>query len=156
MPTLALLRHAKSGYPDGVPDHDRPLSERGWREAPVAGSLLAQRLPSLDLALISTGLRAQQTWQAASPALSVVERRDLPELYLAGGTELHALVRGLAADAASVLLVGHNEGLEELASLLSGVPVTLKTSTFAILGSDVQWADWGAGAASLAEVVVAR
>ncbi len=156
MPTLALLRHAKSAYPDGVSDHDRPLSERGLREAPVAGKLLAERLPGIDRVLVSSGLRAQQTWQAVSQSLSVGQRLDVPELYLAGSDELLAVVRQLPDSAEAVLLVGHNEGIEELASMLSGVPVTMKTSTFAILRCDLAWADWGRGEASLDEVVVAR
>ena len=48
MPTLALLRHAKSAYPAGVADHDRPLNARGRRDAPVAGRLLAQFLPTVE------------------------------------------------------------------------------------------------------------
>ena len=96
MPTLVLLRHAKSAYPDGVADHDRPLSERGLREAPVAGELLVERLPSVDLALVSSGLRAQQTWQAVSrrsTRLGSEALRPVP-----GDTEeLLAVVRHLPA-----------------------------------------------------------
>jgi phosphohistidine phosphatase len=65
-------------------------------------------------------------------------------------------VRGLSPEADSVLVVGHNEGLEELATLLTGVPVTMKTSTFAILRSDRPWSGWQPGSATLDEVVVAR
>jgi phosphohistidine phosphatase len=156
MPILVLLSHAKSAYPDGVIDHDRPLSERGLREAPVAGKQLAERIPNFDRVLVSSGRRAQETWQAVSQSLSVGQRLDLPELYLAGSDELLAVVRGLSDSATAVLLVGHNEGIEELASMLSGVPVTMKTSTFAILRSDVVWRHWGPGTATLDEVVVAR
>jgi len=156
MPTLVLLRHAKSAYPDGVSDHDRPLSERGLREAPVAGRELAERIPTFDLALVSSGLRAQQTWQSVCRSLSVGQQRISPDLYLAGSDELLAVVCQLPEGAGDVLLVGHNEGIEELASLLSGVPVTMKTSTFAILRSAGAWRDWGPGTASLDEVVVAR
>jgi phosphohistidine phosphatase len=156
MPTLVLLRHAKSAYPDGVSDHDRPLSDRGLREAPVAGEMLAERMPSFDRALVSSALRAQQTWHSVAQSLSVGQHLDMPELYLAGSEELLAVVRQLPDGTESVLLVGHNEGLEELASELSGVPVTLKTSTFAILRSDAQWSAWHEGLVTLEEVVVAR
>lgn len=156
MPTLVLLRHAKSAYPDGVPDHDRPLSERGEREAPVAGEMLAERVPVVDLALVSTGVRAQQTYQAVMRTVSSLRGEDRADLYLATCRELLEVVRGMPDAAGTVLLVGHNEGLEELASTLSGVPVTLKTSTFAILRSDAEWKDWHDGAVALEEVVVAR
>jgi phosphohistidine phosphatase len=156
VPTLVLLRHAKSDYPDGVGDHERPLADRGRREAPLAGSWLAERVPTFDLALVSTARRAQQTWQAVSASVAADEVRDDDELYLASSTDLLTMVRQLPGGAQSVLVVGHNEGLEELATLLSGVPVTLKTSTFAVLRSEAPWASWEPGSAHLTEVVVAR
>lgn len=156
MPTLVLLRHAKSSYPDGVPDHDRPLNERGEREAPVAGALLSDRAPEVDLVLVSTGLRAQQTWTAVARAVHAGRREDRADLYLAAGDELLSVVRGLPASVTSVVVVGHNPGFEDLATDLSGVPVTLKTSTFAILQSDSAWPEWVPGTASLTEIVVAR
>lgn len=156
MPTLVLLRHAKSSYPEGVRDHDRPLNERGEREAPVAGHLLAERVKDIDLALVSTARRAQQTWAAAEPPLSVRQRLDHDDLYLANSERLLTLVRGLPDSASTVVLVGHNDGLEELASLLTGEPVTLKTSTFAIVASVDAWTSWRGGSTSLLEVVVAR
>lgn len=156
MPTLVLVRHAKSAYPAGVPDHDRPLNDRGEREAPVVGELLADRTPAVDLALVSTGLRAQQTWSAVVRRVTAGQREDRADLYLATSEDLVSLVNGLPASAKSVVLVGHNPGLEELATVLSGVPVTLKTSTFAILHSDAPWDSWRSGTATLEEVVVAR
>jgi phosphohistidine phosphatase len=156
VPTLVLLRHAKSDYPDGVSDHDRPLAERGRREAPLAGSWLAERVRTFDLVLVSTARRAQQTWQAVSASVSAGEVRDGDGLYLASSADLATMVQDLPADAQSVLVVGHNEGLEELASRLSGVPVTLKTSTFAVLRGEAPWASWEPGSAHLSEVVVAR
>ena len=52
--TLVLLRHAKSAYPDGVADHDRPLAPRGKREAGLAGDWLRANLPTIDAVLCST------------------------------------------------------------------------------------------------------
>ena len=59
--TLLLLRHAKSSYPDGVDDHDRPLAERGVREAPLAGDWIRIHAPSVDAVLCSTATRTRQT-----------------------------------------------------------------------------------------------
>lgn len=156
MPTLVLVRHAKSAYPDGVPDHDRPLNDRGEREAPVVGDLLVDRTPEVDLALVSTGLRAQQTWAAVARRVDAARREDRADLYLATSHELLSLVNSLTAEATSVVMVCHNPGLEDLATMLSGVPVTLKTSTFAILHSESAWESWEPGTATLEEVVVAR
>ncbi len=156
MPRLVLLRHAKSAYPDETADHDRPLSARGDRESLVAGVELAERFSAVDLVLVSTALRAQQTWHAVSSEVVAVREENRAELYLASVASLAELVRGLSAEADSVLVVAHNEGLEQLATLLTGVPVTMKTSTFAILRSDRPWSGWQPGSATLDEVVVAR
>ena len=59
--TLVLLRHAKSGYPGGVRDHDRPLADRGRHEGALAGDWLRRHVPPVDEVLCSTALRAQQT-----------------------------------------------------------------------------------------------
>src|SRR4051794_41904037 len=67
--TLVLLRHAKSAWPEGVPDHERPLAGRGRRDAPEAGRWLRQVGLQFDLVLCSTALRARQTWELAAAEL---------------------------------------------------------------------------------------
>src|ERR1700742_3308322 len=59
--TLLLLRHAKSDYPAGVADHDRPLAPRGVREAALAGDWLRAHTPAVDAVLFSTATRTRQT-----------------------------------------------------------------------------------------------
>ena len=61
MRTLVLMRHAKSDYPDGVTDHDRPLAARGDREAGLAGDWLRETAPTIDAVLCSTATRTRQT-----------------------------------------------------------------------------------------------
>jgi phosphohistidine phosphatase len=156
VPTLVLLRHAKSAYPAGVDDHDRPLNARGERESVLVGEALAERLPELDLALVSTAERALLTWEAVSGSVAVRSHEVRDDLYLAPVDHLLELVQALPVETSSAVVVAHNDGLEQLASRLSGVPVTLKTSTFAILRSDRPWSDWKGGSVSLDEVVVAR
>jgi len=160
MPTLVLLRHGKSAYPEGVGDHDRPLSDRGEREAPVAGRRLAGSLADLDggvdVVLVSSAVRAQQTWRlaAAQIAASTVETKG--ELYLAELDGLLDAVHGLPNNAGIAVIVGHNNGLEDFASWLCGVPVVLKTSTYAVITSERVWSQWDEASADLTEVVVAR
>ncbi len=156
MPTLVLVRHAKSAYPEGVSDHERPLNERGERESQVMAQRLSERFSQPDLALVSTAQRAQQTWAPLGEVWPGVTHEDRPDLYLASAATLLSQVRGLPATADVVALVGHNEGMEDLATELSGVPVTMKTSTFAVLTSDQAWPRWVTGAAALIEVVIAR
>ncbi|HXO47768.1 MAG TPA: histidine phosphatase family protein, partial [Mycobacterium sp.] len=59
--TLVLLRHAKSAYPDGAADHERPLAPRGQREAGLAGDWLRTHLPTIDAVLCSTATRTRET-----------------------------------------------------------------------------------------------
>ena len=72
---LLLLRHAKSAYPAGVDDHDRPLAARGRAAAPVIGRYMADQGLVPDLAVVSTARRAQQTWALAAEALAHVSRK---------------------------------------------------------------------------------
>src|ERR1700761_5387448 len=67
---LVLLRHAKSDYPEEVPDHDRPLAKRGRRDAPVVGRWLAESGHVPDAVVCSTALRARETWELAAAALA--------------------------------------------------------------------------------------
>src|SRR5262245_49309 len=59
--TLLLMRNAKSGYPEGVAEHDRPLAPRGIREAGLAGHWLRANTPGVDSVLCSTATRARET-----------------------------------------------------------------------------------------------
>lgn len=163
MATLVLLRHAKSAYPQGVPDHERPLSGRGRRDAPVAGWRIASVVQHLDLALISTAVRAQQTWELARPALDVAEQVDVPELYLASPDTMLRRIRAAAAD--TVIVVSHNPGTEELAERLTrntDSPVYRRmvtkfpTAAFAVLTADAPFHSWGYGDAKLQTFEVGR
>ncbi|HEX5019003.1 MAG TPA: histidine phosphatase family protein [Actinomycetes bacterium] len=163
MRTLVLLRHGKSAYPDGVDDHERPLNDRGRAQAALAGQRLRASLASMgntdatvDLALVSAATRAQQTWERVEPGLRVGRLLITPDLYLADVEALTGLVAGSDASVDTAVFVGHNEGLEDFATFLSGEQVTLKTSSYAVLTSDAPWAAWTQQSADLNEVVIAR
>ena len=148
--TLILLRHAKSDWTGAEPDQQRPLARRGRRQAPEAGRWLAEHGGVIDLAIVSTATRAQQTWRLAS-----VELADPPpvrheeRVYAASAGELLRLVRGLPADARAVVLVGHNPGLEDLATQLVQGSVEMPTSALAVIGWDGGWDDAGTTDATL-------
>lgn len=152
--TLTLLRHAKSAWPDGVPDLDRPLGERGLRDAPAAGRWLAENVPDLRFVVCSTAVRARQTWELASAALAVPpEVRYHAKIYYG---PLAEVVRDLPAQVTSALLVGHNPDLDDLAGYLTGAEVTFKTSTLAVLRSDSPWSAAGEGWAELVTTATPR
>ncbi len=122
---LLLLRHAKAlegpGAGGAAGDHARDLSERGLRDAGGLGRTLRQMGLQPDLALVSSALRTRRTWEtmgpfeAPAPAAVITDR-----LYLATPGELRAALREIPEPPGSVMLVGHNPGLHELAQQLAG------------------------------------
>ncbi|MEV8526880.1 MULTISPECIES: histidine phosphatase family protein [unclassified Streptomyces] len=117
---IVLLRHAKADW-DQQSDHERPLAERGRKDAPVAGRRLATSGISIDLALCSTAVRTRETWKLAVQELpqrpkTVYEER----LYEASLGELLALLNETPDDVADLLLIGHNPGMHALADALAG------------------------------------
>lgn len=118
---LVVLRHAKSARPEGVPDSRRPLAPRGLRDAPAAGRALAEADLLPDLALCSTAVRARQTWQLASGEWGTPPPvRYEPRLYGADVPTLLDVVRETPPEVETLLLVGHNPGLEDLLLALAG------------------------------------
>ncbi len=116
---LILLRHAKSAWPD-LPDHDRPLAGRGRGDAPAIGRWLRETGCLPDLVWCSTAERATQTWQLAAAELGADPPVSYePKMYGATGGELADLVRQAPARTNTLLLVGHNPGIQELAVTLS-------------------------------------
>lgn len=140
--TLILLRHAKAAWPDGVPDVERPLAHRGVVEAPLAGRWLRENAPEINLVLRSPAVRVAQTWELVAHELGYAPAsEEVFRLYAASASTLLDVVRGLPDAADCVLLVGHNPDLSELASMLSGSQVELKTSSIAVLVADGSWTD---------------
>jgi phosphohistidine phosphatase len=115
---LWLLRHAEAA--DGFPDDDRPLNDRGIRQAEAAGRALARLGTNIDACLSSPKLRALQTAQLACEPLGVdvtVERRLSGEPFDAA-----ELIAGLG----DVLLVGHDPSFSLLLHDLTGVQARMR------------------------------
>lgn len=123
--TLLILRHAKSDR-DGAPgdDFSRPLARRGRRDAPRMGRWLEARGPAPDFVLSSPALRARETAEAVATVLGVPAARIQYDdrLYLATCETLLAVLAGCPARTRTLLLVGHNPGLEELLDYLCAEP----------------------------------
>ncbi|MGW1667913.1 SixA phosphatase family protein [Streptomyces sp. NPDC002324] len=164
---LLVLRHAKSAWPVGVPDHERPLSPRGRRDAPAAGRALADADCLPDLAVCSTAVRARLTWELASAQWGTPPpvRYD-GRVYAAAVPELLDVVRETPGHVRTLLLVGHNPGLEELVLDLAGealdtalddMRVKFPTSAIAFLSwHGATWAALAPGTALLTDMIVAR
>lgn len=152
---LILLRHAKSDWSGSVPDIDRPLAERGTAQAPLAGRWLAGHAGRIDLALVSPARRARETWELASAQLEPLPpARSEDRVYAASADQLLDIVHGVPDTVQTLLLVGHNPGMEQLASLLAGEEVVLRTSGIAVFDGEGPWS--GLDAASTALRVAGR
>ncbi|QQM44280.1 SixA phosphatase family protein [Streptomyces liliifuscus] len=117
---IVLFRHAKADWPE-VSDHERPLAERGRKDAAVAGRKLADTGIPFDLALCSTATRTRETWKLAVHELphrpkTVYEER----LYEVSPGELIAVLNETPDDVQNALLIGHNPGVQGLADILAG------------------------------------
>jgi phosphohistidine phosphatase len=121
MKRVYLLRHAKSSWKDdSVADRDRPLAGRGRRAArAMAGHFEAEGIRP-DLVLCSPARRTRETLQRVEGAFGDrVEARFDEALYGASEPELLARLAELPDEVGSVMLIGHNPGLEELALALA-------------------------------------
>lgn len=116
MRRLMLLRHAKTER--AAPrerDRDRKLMKRGRADAAAVGAYMTHHRLTPDLALVSPATRAQETWALVAGALAKPPRFATDErIYNAGPETLFAVI-GAASNAQTLLLVGHNPGLQDLA-----------------------------------------
>lgn len=151
MRQLLLLRHAKSSWDDPLlADHARPLNARGKRAANAMAAAMRDLGLSPDVVLVSSARRTLQTLEAISPFADSPLIEPMDDLYLAPWQRLLELVRQSPETARSVLVIGHNPGLHDLALALAG-PAAM-TGTAAVAARRMAE---GFPTCSLAEFVVA-
>jgi len=162
--TLYLLRHAKSSWDDpALADHERPLAPRGRR----AAKRIAEHLRSLgiepELVVCSSSTRTRETLELLLPAIggSTLLYEDV--LYHASREELLARVRRVPDDVGSLMLIGHNPGMHDLASSLASggdelerVRAEYPTAALATLTLASTWSRLALGEATLESYVVPR
>ncbi|GJD63352.1 SixA phosphatase family protein [Methylobacterium frigidaeris] len=147
MRRLILLRHAKSDWPDGASDIDRPLAPRGREAAPKMAAYLAAEGLIPDRVLVSPARRTQETWDLVKPALGAMPDETVPQIYEAPVSRLLDVVHSIPDEAATALMIGHNPGFQDLARLL-GKPgeerraLTKKYPTAAIAVIDLAVESW--------------
>jgi phosphohistidine phosphatase len=145
--TLFLVRHAKSSRDDPtLPDKDRPLNDRGMRDAPRMGERLAKQDAQPDLILSSPAVRALATAELIAKKLDykvkdiVVDQR----LYAAAPDDLLAVIHELGDKPKRVMLCGHNPELSELAHRLSNAITDMPTCAVAEFSFDTKsWSTVG-------------
>jgi phosphohistidine phosphatase len=162
--SLILLRHAKSAYPDGVVDHDRPLAPRGIREAGLAGDWLRANLPTIDRVLCSTAVRARETLTRAAVDAPV---RYVERLYGASPAVVVDEINAVVDDIATLLVVGHEPTISAVAVSLAGahgtksaavesISAKFPTSGIALLHVAGRWNDLKPDGAALVDFHVPR
>jgi phosphohistidine phosphatase len=150
MRQLMLLRHAKSSWDDAaMPDRDRPLNLRGRRSAAAMRQAMQDLGLAPDVVLVSTARRTMETLEALEPWDDTPLVEPMDSLYLANPMQLLAALHGVAETVRSVLLIGHNPGLHDLALDLAG-PHTMANASEMTRGLSA-----GFPTAALAEFVVA-
>lgn len=164
LPTLHLLRHAKSDWDDpSLPDHERPLAKRGRKAAKRIAQHLQETAFGPELVLCSTAVRTRETLERIEPALPAGARVELEaELYGARAGELLEAARRVPEDIGEALLIGHNPAIQELALGLlppgsspdrERIEQKLPTAALVTLEVEGEWASLAPGAAVLSGFV---
>lgn len=162
--TLLLMRHAKSDYPEGVADHDRPLAPRGIREAGLAGDWLRASAPAVDAVLCSTATRARQT--LANTGIDAPARFS-ERLYGATPGSMITEINATGDDVATLLVIGHEPTMSGLALVLADndgtdtavverISTKFPTSAIAVLAVPGTWGDVEPGRAALTGLEIPR
>ena len=154
--TLVVLRHAKAAGEPGVNDVERPLTDRGRRDAAMAGRWLLGQGITPDLVLCSSSRRTRETWEqvtaamgAAAPDAGAVSFES--RVYDAGTQDLLDLINEQPNDAQTILTVGHNPASAHLVSWLTGrSDIAFPACALAVIGLGESWAAAAPGGGELA------
>jgi phosphohistidine phosphatase len=144
MKTLLVLRHAKSSWSDpALDDHERPLNKRGRRDGPRIGKLIRKHGLMPEVVISSDAVRARLTAEAVVQAARYAGEILLDQqLYMAGPAEILSRLRTVREHAETVMIVGHNPGLEELVAQLTGEQQDLPTAALAQIALPIdRWRD---------------
>ncbi len=163
MRTLLLLRHAKSDYPGGVADHDRPLATRGIREAALAGDWLRSAAPAIDAVLCSTAIRTRQTLERTGIDAPV---RFVDRIYDATPSIVLDEINTVDDDVRTLLVIGHEPVMSGLAlglandssdaDVVAEIGAKFPTAAVALLQVSMPWRELELGGAQLAQFHVPR
>lgn len=160
-----LLRHGKSSWSDPtLADLDRPLAPRGERASRTIAKYIRRKKISPALVLCSPSLRTRQTLAAIKPSLRHCSVELESQLYAASEEELLERLRALPESVGSVMMIGHNPGLQDLARVLASRGAELAqledkfpTGALAMLAVDsTSWAALEPGDGELIDYVVPR
>ena len=167
MKRILLLRHAKSAWPEGVKDHDRPLGDRGRHDAPRMGAYIAAADLEPDFALVSSARRTQETWALVAPAFArSCASRTVASIYEAEPAAILKAIQEAPTEGGTLLVIGHNPGFEDVAALLAPqgeaealarMKTKYPTAGLAVIAFDIEaWEDVAPGAGRLERFVTPK
>jgi phosphohistidine phosphatase len=156
MKTLVIIRHAKSSWENaGLSDHQRPLSKRGLKDAPIMGARLAECGPPVDRVISSSAVRALTTAEIITHEMGLPwdEIQIEDALYHASEEDMIDLINEQDDYLDGLMLFGHNPGMTYLVNDLSDLDLdNLPTCGVAVLQFDVSsWAEIGGEVATSAK-----
>ena len=135
MHQLLLLRHGKSSWESpATPDRDRPLNARGRRSAGAIGAAMRELGLTPDLILVSPARRTMETMSALEPWDDTPLIEPLDDLYLASEARLLVTLQEVAEPVRTVLLIGHNPGIHELAMTLTDPRISAEKLMLGVQG----------------------
>lgn len=161
--TLTLVRHCQASSYSRGSDRERPLSEAGITQAEKLGHQMRDLIVSLDVALVSPALRAQQTWEAMARGAGLTEA-NMPvveteeQIYSGASMQILEAVR-MGATGYNVMVVGHEPTISGAVSLLveeggdSNVGLGMSTGSAAVVEADKNWHEWHSHVAELVDFV---
>lgn len=142
--TVLLVRHAKSDWPEGVDDADRPLTEKGKKDAALIAERVHTRIPQMDLLISSPARRTRKTAKAFARAYQK-NKEDIvlkPELYLPYPEVFFEVLSDLDSSIRSVSIFSHNNGITDFANMLGVVRIDeLPTCGVLAFGFTGEWND---------------
>lgn len=135
MKTLFVLRHAKSSWEDtNSADFDRPLNKRGLENAPLVGEMIRKNKYEIDLIISSPAKRAEQTAILVKEAAQIEAAVQFDErIYEASSHRLLHIASEVNDQIKSLMIVGHNPGLESLLKILTGETESMPTAALAVI-----------------------
>lgn len=156
MKRLFLMRHAKSSWDSpGLSDFERPLNDRGLNTAPFMGELISRRGLLPELFISSPAVRAMQTAKILmeSSGSNAVLRFD-ERIYEASPNALRQVVSEIDDSVDSVMLIGHNPGLEGFIDFLTSEHESMPTASVASIDLEItQWKDLAKSCGRLVSVI---
>jgi len=144
MKILLLVRHAKSSWDDpAMTDFDRPLNERGKKDAPAMADKLIARGITVDSFISSPAKRAKKTAKIFSQAFKRKEEEIIlvPELYLASSGVFESVLASIESDSETIALFSHNPGITDFANTLTGARID-DIPTCGIFAVSIDTDDW--------------